>query len=311
MTDAGRPLNAFTIDLEDWFQGLTSTNPQVDRWPLFESRVVPATHRLLKILRTYRVQATFFVLGYVADHHPPLIEDIKRDGHELAVHGYWHYYVSRLTPADFSRELERSLETLMTITGDMPAGHRAPYFSIDRTTPWAFDVLRNYGFLYDSSIFPIRNGFYGYPGMPRFPFVASGDDLVEFPLSTLRLGGINWPIAGGFYLRMLPYTVVRWAIKRLNHRGQPAVLYMHPWELDVDQPIHNVTPRERITHYAGRRSLEPKLHRLFSEFRFAPLRTLLEKSTFHMHGRRPPIDENIGDLPSKTPGPPRREQFSK
>jgi polysaccharide deacetylase family protein (PEP-CTERM system associated) len=277
MTDDSSPHNAFTVDLEEWFQGLTSTNPQVDQWPLFESRVVPATLRLLEILRTYRIQATFFVLGHVADHHPGLIEAVQRDGHEIAVHGYWHRYVSGLTSAEFSLELEQSIKAIMTITGQRPVGHRAPYFSINHTTPWVFDILQKYNFRYDSSIFPIRNGFYGYPGMPRFPYSALGSDLIEFPLSTVRLGGINWPMAGGFYLRMLPYPLVRWAIKRLNRQGQPAILYMHPWEMDLGQPYQRVTPRERVTHFGGRRSLEPKLHRLFSEFRFEPLRTMLEK----------------------------------
>lgn len=273
----GPPLNAFTIDLEDWFQGLTSTNPQIDQWPRFESRVVPATRRLLAILAQYDVQATFFVLGYVADHHPALIEAIQNGGHEIAVHGYWHYYVSRLTPAEFSLELQRSLKAIMAVTGQMPAGHRAPYFSVNQTTPWVYDILQDHGFLYDSSIFPIRNGYYGYPGMPRFPYNIPGSTLIEFPLSTLRLGGVNWPIAGGFYVRMLPYPLIKWAVNRLNRQGQPAVLYMHPWEIDLDQPAHTVTPRERITHYGGRRTLEPKLHRLFSEFRFAPLCAMLER----------------------------------
>jgi polysaccharide deacetylase family protein (PEP-CTERM system associated) len=276
-TEASSSLNAFTVDLEDWFQGLTSTNPQLNRWTLFESRVVPATLHLLEILRSYRIQATFFVLGYVADCHPTLVDAIQTDGHEIAVHGYWHYRVSRLTPAEFSLELERSVKAIMSITGQLPVGHRAPYFSVNRTTPWVFEILRGHGFLYDSSIFPIRNGFYGYPGAPRFPYVTSGAGLVEFPLSTVRLGGINWPIAGGFYLRLWPYGFVRWAIRQLNRQGQPAILYLHPWELDLDQPYHRVTPRERITHYSGRRRLAPKLHRLFREFRFEPLRTLLAR----------------------------------
>lgn len=278
MTDAGSSPNAFTVDLEDWFQGLTSTNPQVTRWPAFESRVVPATLRLLELLRSYGIQATFFVLGYVADNHPGLIDAIQADGHEIAVHGYWHSYISRLTPLEFSRELERSLKAIMPVTGQRPVGHRAPYFSIDQRTPWVFDVLEEHGFLYDSSIFPIRNGYYGYPGAPRFPYAASDSGLVEFPLSTIRLGGFNWPVAGGFYLRILPNAFVRWAIRQLNRQGQPAILYLHPWELDLDQPAHPVTPRERITHYAGRSRLASKLHRLFSEFCFVPLRTLLEQA---------------------------------
>lgn len=278
MVATGSPLNAFSVDLEDWFQGLTSTNPQVDRWQHLPGRVVPATQRLLAILRTHEVRATFFVLGHVAESHPELIQSIQADGHEIAVHGYWHYRVSRMTAAEFARELECSVKAIRLITGQMPIGHRAPYFSVNHTTPWAFDVLQEQGFRYDSSIFPIRNGYYGFPGAPRFPYLASRNGLVEFPLSTVRVGGINLPVAGGFYLRMWPYAFVRWAIRHLNHQGHPVILYMHPWELDLAQPPHPVTPRERITHFAGRRGLEAKLGRLFGEFRFAPLQRLLEQN---------------------------------
>ncbi len=179
-----------------------------------------------------------------------------------------------MSAAEFAQEIAHSLKAITAVTGEMPLGHRAPYFSVNQSTPWVFDILREHGFQYDSSIFPIRNGYYGYPGMPRFPYrVEAG--LMEFPLSTVRLGGVNWPIAGGFYVRLLPYRFIRWAIRRLNRQGQPAVLYMHPWELDLEQPLRANTPRERITHYGGRKSLAPKLDRLFSEFRFGPLRDLL------------------------------------
>lgn len=269
-------MNAFTVDLEEWFQGLTSTNPLVNRWDSFESRVVPATRQLLDVLRAHRVQATFFVLGHTADRHPELIETICAAGHEIAVHGYHHCFVWQLTPADFAREVERTIAAVTRITGQRPLGHRAPYFSINATTPWAFSVLESQGLRYDSSIFPTRNPLYGYPGAARFPHQLKGHNLVEFPLSTVRLGGINWPIAGGFYLRTLPYAFIRWGISRLNAQRQPAVIYIHPWEIDCGQRYNQVTRRERITHYHGRRTLEDKLHRLLSDFQFAPLCNLLE-----------------------------------
>jgi polysaccharide deacetylase family protein (PEP-CTERM system associated) len=271
------PLNAFTVDLEEWFQGLTSTNPHVERWPSFESRVVPATQRLLDILCLYKIQATFFVLGYVADQYPALIEQIAAAGHELGVHGYFHRFVFRLTPAEFAEEVERSSRAVERITGEMPLGHRAPYFSVNATTPWVFEVLAAQGLCYDSSFFPVRTTLYGFPQAPRFPHHPSGSTLLEFPLSTVRCGGINWPIAGGFYLRALPYAFIRWAIKRLNGQGQPAIMYLHPWELDTGQTYKQVTWREQITHYHGRRQLEQKLHRLFSDFRFGPLRDLVKR----------------------------------
>lgn len=279
MTDKMQRVNAFTVDLEDWFQGLTSTNPQVDKWGSFESRIVPATRSLLDLLRTYQVQATFFVLGYVADQCPALIEHVRAEGHEIGVHGYYHRFVSRSTPDEFARDLERSIEAVERITGERPLGYRAPYFSINGGTPWVFDILQAQGLCYDSSVFPARSTLYGFPEAARFPhrLPLDGRSLMEFPLSTVRLGGINWPIAGGFYLRALPYGFVRWGISRLNRQGQPAIMYMHPWELDLGQHYDQVTLRERITHYHGRRQLEGKLHHLFTDFRFCSLRALLSE----------------------------------
>jgi polysaccharide deacetylase family protein (PEP-CTERM system associated) len=276
MTGPIEQVNAFTVDLEDWFQGLTSTNPHVDRWSSLESRVVLATGMLLDILRIYRIQATFFVLGYVADRYPALIERIHSDGHEIGVHGYFHRFIWQLTADEFAAELERSIVAVERITGETPLGHRAPYFSINASTPWVFDVLQAHNIRYDSSVFPTRNMLYGIPDAPRFPHRPNGGALVEFPLATVRLGGLNWPIAGGFYLRALPYALIRRGISRLNRQGQPAVMYMHPWELDLGQQYDRVTFRERITHYYGRRGLKAKLQRLFTDFRFSSLRTVLE-----------------------------------
>lgn len=277
--------NAFTVDLEEWFQGLTSTNPLVERWPDFESRVAPATGRLLDILRAHNVRATFFVLGYVADRHPRLIEQIYSEGHEIGVHGYYHRFVGKLTPDGFARELERGIQAVRRITGEMPIGHRAPYFSINGHTPWAFEVLAAQGLSYDSSIFPSRSLLYGFPGAPRFPHRLAGYDLMEFPISTVRLAGVTVPIGGGFYLRALPYRFVRWGIRQLNRQGEPAIVYVHPWELDCEQRYDRVTLRERVSHYHGRKTLASKLHRLFADFTFVPLRTLLENG--HAGGERP------------------------
>ena len=221
------------------------------------------------------MRATFFVLGYVADQYPTLIERVAAEGHEIGVHGYFHRFVFRLTPDQFAEELERSVRAVERITGEQPLGHRAPYFSIDARTPWAFDVLEAHGFRYDSSVFPTRTMLYGYPDAPRLPYRPAGCKLVEFPVSTAHVVGANWPMAGGFYMRALPYAVVRWAIGQLNWQGQPAIMYLHPWELDLNQTYRQVTFRERITHYHGRRSLERKLRHLVMDFRFGPLCDLL------------------------------------
>jgi polysaccharide deacetylase family protein (PEP-CTERM system associated) len=268
--------NAFTVDLEEWFQGLTSTNRHPARWEKLESRVLYATHLLLDILRQYGVRATFFTLGHVADRHPQLLETICAEGHEIGIHGYFHRFVYRMTPAEFDAEVGRSMEAVMRAVGGVPQGHRAPYFSVNGTTPWAFDVLMRQGLRYDSSVFPTRNMLYGFPGAPRLPYRVAEGKLWELPASTVRWAGKLWPMAGGFYVRTLPYVVTRWALRRLQQAGEPAVLYIHPWELDLGQRYRAVTPRERITHYHGRRGLAAKLHRLFSDFRFGPMGELVD-----------------------------------
>jgi polysaccharide deacetylase family protein (PEP-CTERM system associated) len=278
-------VNAFTIDLEDWFQGLTSTNPQPERWDSYEARVEANTLRLLALLDGFGVRATFFVLGHVAARYPDLIRHIAGAGHEVGVHGYWHLKVHRLTPERFVAELDRALEVLTPLVSQPIIGHRAPYFSINGQSLWALDVLLEKGFRYDSSFFPTRNMLYGYPDSPRFPHRLGPGGLVEFPVSTAQWLGISWPIAGGFYVRVLPYFVVRRGIRQLNRQGQPAIMYMHPWELDTDQDYRRVTLRERVTHYHGRRRLDRKLRQLFTEFKFSPLSSLLdsEMSTAPVH----------------------------
>lgn len=275
MASKPAPPNAFTVDLEEWFQGLTSTNPCVERWPQLESRVVAATERLLALLSAHCIRATFFVLGYVAERHPRLIERVYEDGHELAVHGYAHRYVTRLSPDAFAREIDRTAAALERITGRQPLGHRAPYFSIHADMDWAYDLLAERGYRYDSSTFPMRSLLYGDARAPAVPHtVGRAGALIEFPISALEVGGRRLPFAGGFYMRALPYRAVRWAIRRVNRQGLPAILYVHPWELDTGQHYGPVTPRERVSHYYGRRSLRAKLERLFTDFRFTTLSDL-------------------------------------
>jgi polysaccharide deacetylase family protein (PEP-CTERM system associated) len=272
-------VNAFTVDLEDWFQGLTSTNSQPDKWDSFEARLKANADGLLALLDEFQVRATFFVLGHVAQCYPELIRHIDAAGHEIGVHGYWHRMIHRLKPEQFASELKRSLEQLTPLVKQPIIGHRAPYFSINEHSLWALEILAENGFHYDSSFFPTRNMLYGYPEAPRFPHRLEQNDLVEFPISTVRWAGINWPIGGGFYLRSFPYTIIQHGIRQLNNQGQPAIIYMHPWELDTGQRYSQVTPRERVTHYHGRRCLEKKLRRLLHDFHFAALRELLPNGT--------------------------------
>jgi polysaccharide deacetylase family protein (PEP-CTERM system associated) len=269
--------NAFTVDLEDWFQGLTSTNVQPRKWNRYEARLERNTDRLLALFDEHDVRATFFVLGHVVNQYPDLIRRIGAAGHEIGVHGYWHRMVHQLKPEQFDAELDQSLETIDRLISQPIMGHRAPYFSINGQSLWALDVLRQKGFRYDSSFFPTRSLLYGYPGGPRFPHrLGSAEGLIEFPIATARWGGINWPIGGGFYVRALPYWVIRQGVRQLNQQGQPAIMYVHPWELDTAQRYSRVTARERISHYYGRQGLRAKLARLFTEFDFVPLQDMLD-----------------------------------
>jgi polysaccharide deacetylase family protein (PEP-CTERM system associated) len=270
--------NAFTVDLEDWYHGLTRTNRQPRVWPRLESRVVQNAKHLLALLAEYEIKATFFVLGKVAERYPDLIRQIGSAGHEIGVHGYAHRTIRDLTPAEFAAEIDRSLAVLQPLTPERIIGYRAPYFSIDRSTLWALGILAERGFVYDSSVFPTRNMLYGYPDAPRRPYQVKTQTrvLIEFPLSTIQLAGLTLPVAGGFYGRTIPGTLMRWAIRRLNAKGAPAIIYVHPWELDTGQRYSQVTPRERVTHYHGRRGLEKKLRRLFVSFSFTPLRDTID-----------------------------------
>jgi polysaccharide deacetylase family protein (PEP-CTERM system associated) len=239
--------------------------------------VVPTTRLLLELLDRSGVKATFFVLGQVAEQFPALIEEVADRGHELGVHGYSHRFVYRLTRDEFAREIDRSVEALQRITGRPPQGHRAPYFSVNARTPWAFDVLAERGFRYDSSVFPVRSLIYGYPGAKREPHsVGAGGRLIELPMSTVRVGGYNVPVAGGFYARTYPFPLLQWALRRLEREGLPAIMYVHPWELDLEQPRTKVTLRERVTHFHGRAGLLRKLERLFEEFRFGTMADLVD-----------------------------------
>ena len=270
-------LNALTIDLEDWYQGLTSTSQQVDRWPDFEDRIEPNTDRILQILDRVGVRATFFVLGYVADQFPELIRRVVAAGHEIGLHGYHHRQVFRLAREQFRAEIERGREAVEAAGGQRIAGYRAPMFSINHSALWALEVLRDLGFRYDSSVFPTRNMLYGFPSAPRFPYHPFDDgSFTEFPLSTVRVLGVNWPLAGGFYLRLLPYPIFRWGLKRINRERKPAVIYLHPWEIDPDHPRPNPTLRERFTHYTNLHRTEAKLSAVLRDFSFGSLADLLE-----------------------------------
>jgi polysaccharide deacetylase family protein (PEP-CTERM system associated) len=273
-------LNALTIDVEDYYHvsAFEAVVPFAD-WERYESRVEKNTHRILDLLDTYMTKATFFVLGWVVERHPGLIRTLVARGHEVASHGYAHQRVYTQTPEQFRTETRRSKRLLEDTLGQPIHGYRAASYSITAQSLWALDVLREEGFVYDSSIFPIRHDLYGIPSHPRFCSMISGQSgapLVEFPLSTLRLGGTNFPIAGGGYLRLFPYAYTHWGIRYLNRReGQPAVVYLHPWELDPAQPRLPAGKLSRFRHYTNLHKMEERFVRLLQDFSFGTMAEVL------------------------------------
>lgn len=267
------PLQALTIDVEDYFQveAFAGVIPRAEwqRWP---RRVEAGTHYLLDRLAAHDARATFFTLGWVAERHPALIRRIVAEGHELASHGYWHERVSTLTPARFRADLERARAVLEDAGGVAVTGYRAPTFSIGPANAWAWPVLAETGHRYSSSLFPIRHDLYGDPRAPRVPFRPAGTDvdLWEIPLTTARLCGRNLPCAGGGYFRLLPYSAYRVAVRRLRGDAPaPAIFYTHPWELDPDQPVvDGVSWRARFRHRVNLHRMKPRFERLLAEFRW-------------------------------------------
>lgn len=263
------------IDVEDWYVDL-----DIKDWGLYEDRVVPNTDKVLDMLKEANVCATFFVLGYVAEHFPELVKRIKNENHEVATHGYGHVPITKQTPQEFEDDLLASIKILEKITGERVLGYRAPQFSIVKESSWAIDILRKSGLKYDSSVFPVKTHLYGVPDAPLFPYHISSSnievddpegDFLEVPLSVYRMPalGKNIPIAGGFYLRFFPYRLLRFAMKKINKLNQPAVCYLHPWELDPGQ--------RRIDslgwyHYYRLSSTERKFRKLLTDFEFTSVR---------------------------------------
>jgi polysaccharide deacetylase family protein (PEP-CTERM system associated) len=274
-------LNALTIDVEEHFQ-VHNLEAAVERssWDREESRVEANVLRVLDLLDRHRVKATFFVLGWVAERRPRLVGEIASRGHEVASHGYGHRLVYTQTREEFAEDLKRSLGVLGAALAAVPGhgggaigGYRAPSFSITRAVPWALDVIRDAGFRYDSSIMPATGHHrYGMGGVPRFASTLS-NGLLECPIATVRIGGRNWPAAGGGYFRLFPLGFTRWALRRINREGQPAVVYLHPWEFDPEQPrLQGPSAWLRFRHYVNLDRTAPRLERLLSEFAFAPMR---------------------------------------
>ncbi|GGI97474.1 XrtA system polysaccharide deacetylase [Neoroseomonas lacus] len=269
----GTPIrNAMSVDVEDWFQvqAFASVIPR-ENWESCERRVEANTHRVLDLFAAAQMRGTFFTLGWVAERHPALIRRIVKEGHELASHGHGHQQVHVIGEAAFRADIRRARAILEQAGGVRVVGYRAPTFSISaRHTPWAHPILAEEGYLYSSSVFPVRHDLYGDPSAPRRPYLPHPDGVTEIPMTTVRAFGRSLPCAGGGWFRLLPYGLTRAGLGRVNGtEGQPGVFYFHPWEIDPDQPRAEGAGRlSRFRHYTGLRGMEARLVRLLAEFRW-------------------------------------------
>lgn len=275
-------LDALTIDVEDWYSSSVCLLPEDEREEAagLPESVVTNTRFLLDLLASKGARATFFVLGTVAQEYPDLVHEIVHQGHEVASHGYRHRLAYQLTPEEFEDDLSRSLEVIERASGSRVIGYRAGYFSITRASLWAFDILARYGIVYDSSVFPTRRRLYGISDAPRFAYLVRGVEgkgVWEIPPSTVRLGGRNWPVAGGGYLRLLPYPLIHFGIRLVHREGEPGVIYLHPYEIDPGDghpgPARGLASKAVVwTQVVGRSGVGRKWVSLLDDFRFGSIR---------------------------------------
>ena len=277
----GNPiLNAFTIDLEDYFHTEVASRAVMYRdWDKMPSRIESSVHRLLDLLDESNTRATVFVLGWVAKKRPWLIREVVRRGHEIGCHSLKHRMVNKLTPATFLEDTRVAKQIIEDATGVVVEGYRAPSFSITPGTEWAFKVLEQLGFSYDSSVHPVWHMSYANTSAPRFPYYADGTSVLEIPIATWRACGMNFPVGGGAYLRLLPYRYVRFGLSVVNEKEwQPVTLYVHPWEIDYLQPAIHAGWSSHVRQIWGTRTMEAKLRLLLSNMRFGPISQVYAQS---------------------------------
>jgi len=275
-TSASPLRGTLSVDVEDYFhvEAFANIVARAD-WPSYPSRVVDNTRRLLDLLDEIGVTATFFIIGWVAERFPALVREILDRRHEVGCHSYWHQLISTLSREDFAQDTRRAKDVIEQAGGVPVWGYRAPSFSITAETSWAFDVLSQCGFRYDSSVFPVRHDIYGIPDAPRQPFRVQTPSgvLFEYPLTTFRYRrGPNVPVAGGGYLRLLPFWLTRAGVRRAAGEGVSIVTYVHPWEFDPDQPRLPASWRSRFRHYTNLGTTADRLRRLCGIVSYAPFR---------------------------------------
>jgi polysaccharide deacetylase family protein (PEP-CTERM system associated) len=270
--DAPVIVNGLSVDVEDWFQvGAFEDVIARGEWDSIKTRVEDNVYRVLDLFAQADVRATFFTLGWVAQRHPEMIRRIVAGGHEIASHGYDHARVFTFSRAEFAEDIRKARAIIEDCAGVAVTGYRAPSFSIDGRTPWAFAELAEQGYAYSSSVAPVVHDHYGWPEAPRFAFrPLPWSSMIELPVTTAMLGGRRVAAGGGGFFRVLPYAFSRWAIRQVNRQeSRPAVFYFHPWEVDPDQPrVPNASMRSRLRHYTGLEKMATKLGGLVREFRW-------------------------------------------
>ena len=278
---------AMTVDVEEWFTGVADEPVEIARYP---SRLDVGMNRLLEVLAESNTRATFFFLGYIAKLAPHWVAKVAGEGHEIGSHGYYHRPVWSTTPAEFRTDQAEARRVILAAGAPEVVGFRAPLFSLQKSTTWAFPILEELGFRYSSSLFPIRNPRYGYPGGPVRPLsVTATGRFTEFPLSTLDVAGMRLPFCGGFYLRALPSAVLKHAFGQVLKQDGTAVCYIHPWELDPDQPDLANGPANRLRHRIGLRTTASKLKTLLRSFSFATMGEVLADSAPTQRSRHLPL----------------------
>ena len=266
-------LNAFTVDVEDYFQvSAFESSVARERWPEFESRVVANTLRIADLLDESGVHGTFFILGWVAERFPDLVSELHSRGHEIGSHSYWHRLIYSQSPEEFREDLKRSRDVLQDLLGVRIRSYRAPSFSITQKSLWALEILAEEGFTIDSSVFPVYHDRYGIAGARpdiHFQDTPSGR-LTEFPPTIFKLGWCNLPVSGGGYFRLYPFAFTQYCLSQVNKRTKhPFMFYIHPWEVDPQQPrLSGPSAMSKMRHYVNLQSTETKLRMLLSRFEF-------------------------------------------
>ncbi|MDO9161140.1 MAG: DUF3473 domain-containing protein [Methylococcaceae bacterium] len=274
-------INALTVDVEDYFQ-VSAFEPYIDKkeWDNLPHRVLENTLRVLDLFEERGVKATFFTLGWVAERYPQLIHRIVNDGHELACHGYEHIRVTEQTPDQFRSDVSKTKSILEELSGSEVKGYRAASYSIGAKNLWALDVLKELGFQYSSSIYPVKHDLYGMPDAPRFIFEPiANNSFKEIPITTVRFGDKNIPCGGGGFFRFYPYAFSKWAFRHVNNKEQQSgIFYFHPWEIDPEQPRQpGLSLKAKTRHYLNLHKMESRINQLLTDFNWDTMENVFLK----------------------------------